>query len=85
MLTFLNSRLDELKIINSTTAHRMKSINCTAPLDITIKDNVMFNVANLSVYINCRYNFKLSPISLNYQTIGRGSMWLIGYEKIEIT
>lgn len=63
----------------------MKSINCTAPLDITIKDNVMFNVANLSVYINCRYNFKLSPISLNNQTIGRGSMWLIGYEKIEIT
>lgn len=66
MLIFLNLCFDELKIINLIIVYCMKSINCIVFLDIIIKDNVMFNVVNFLVYINCRYNFKFSFIFLNY-------------------
>lgn len=54
---FLNLCFDELKIINLIIVYCMKSINCIVFLDIIIKGNVMFNVVNFLVYINCRYNF----------------------------
>lgn len=66
MLIFLNLCFDELKIINLIIVYCIKGINCIVFLDIIIKDNVMFNVVNFLVYINCRYNFKFSFIFLNY-------------------